>query len=125
MRCSLMGHTYVQQAFSLLSYFEKASALKLNMEKTHGLYCSRLPSTNQLPSIAWTDEYIRLLGVVIGKSSSVSREWNEVLSNFKKTIKHLSSYQPTFNAKSLVKNQTFTFDHIHKQHISAYYSIKT
>ena len=99
---TLMGHTSVQQAFSLLRYFEKASALKLNMEKTHGLYCSRLPSTNQFPSIAWTDEHIRLLGVVIGKSSSVSREWNEVLSNFKKSTKHLSSYQTTFNAKSLL-----------------------
>jgi len=87
---TLMGHTSVQQTFSLLSYFEKASALKLNMEKTHGLYCSRLSSTNQPPSIAWTDEHISLLGVVTGKSSSVSREWNEVLSNFKKSTKQLS-----------------------------------
>ena len=96
---TLMGQTSVQQASSLLCYFEKASALKLNMEKTHGLYCPRLPSTNQLPSIAWTDEHIRLLGVVIGKSSRVGREWNEVLNNFRKTTKHLSSYlsisQPT------------------------------
>ena len=59
--------------------------------KNTRLCCTRLPPTNQLPSNAWTDENIRLLGVVIDKSLSDGREWNQVLSNFENTTKHLFS----------------------------------
>jgi len=113
------------QGFNLLHCFEISSTVKINIDKTHGLYCTRFPATIQLPSIVWTNEHIRLLGVFTGKQSGVSHERNEVLSNFKAITKRLSSYQTTFNANSLLcKTKTLIFDLMYKQHIPLHYRLR-
>ena len=57
---TLMGHTSVQQTFSLLSYFEKASALKTWKKHTVFTVLDFLPQINFQALLGQTNTYVYL-----------------------------------------------------------------
>jgi len=98
---TLEGMSSVNEAFSLLSAFQKASGLKLNLSKTQGLYCNRSMPPSSSTNIAWTNQCIRALGATIGTASNIT-EWEQILNKYKTTTVQLSSLPATYNAKSLL-----------------------
>ena len=99
---TLEGMPSVNEAFSLLSAFQKASGLKLNLSKTQGLYCNRSMPPSISTNIAWTNQCIRALGATIGTAPNITSEWEQILNEYKTTTVQLFSLPATYNAKSLL-----------------------
>jgi len=92
----------VNEAFFLLSAFQKASGLKLNLSKTQGLYCNRSMPPSSSTNIAWTNQCIRAIGATISTAPNITSEWQQILNKYKTITTQLSSLPSTYNAKSLL-----------------------
>jgi len=92
----------VKEAFHEIHIFEQTSGLRLNKNKSQGLHCRPCnEATKDLPDIPWTNQYISILGVVIGTSTNVERVWRTNIRTLKEEMKKYGSYPLTYNAKAI------------------------
>jgi len=93
----------VNEAFSLLSAFQKASGLKFNLSKTQGLYCNRSMPPSSSTNIAWTNQCYTCTSCHNWYGTqNITSEWEQILNKYKTTTVQLSSLPATYNAKSLL-----------------------
>ena len=72
--------------FYILDDFHKVSGLKVNYEKTKGIFFNRTKNTNidffPLPTCNWNCN-LKILGIPYGSESFVAQFWNNILKNVK------------------------------------------
>ena len=87
----------ITEVLSLLTKFGNYSGLKINKEKTLGMLLGSWRKRPKLPpSITWTDEPIKLLGIYISNNSHVT-----VMANFQSKVEALLRQLHWWKARDL------------------------
>jgi hypothetical protein len=95
----------------ILQSFQRASGLKINKDKSVGLFLGPWKTrTDQPMDITWTSNSIKILGIHFSKKDFGSRNWTEVIAKLKKTItmwrhRHLTIFGRALVLNSLILSQ--------------------
>ena len=98
---TLLGSHSVALAFETIQHFSEATGLKLNIQKTQGMAVSSSTMSADLPSISWSNETIKVLGLKIGKINPKTI-WKDSLDNLRTQKLAITVPFQTWQAKSLL-----------------------
>lgn len=80
-----------KEAINIIQKFEKASALKINREKSMGIDFQNENKQQANDGIRWTNK-LKVLGHQIGRDTAIGNEqWKKAMENAKKLMREISN----------------------------------
>ena len=94
-------------ALSIINTFSKLSGLKLNMDKTKGIWLGSLKNgPDYFAGLSFTEQCIKSLGIYIGpdKIECISKNWESRIKKFKNILLSWKTRKLTLYGKALIVN---------------------
>ena len=94
------------KVFDILEDFKKVSGLKVNFDKTKGIFFNKTGLVNNLdmlpiPYTNWNCN-LKILGIPHGSSDFVHQFWENILCDVKSNLSQYNSVYSTFDSKSII-----------------------
>ena len=95
----------VRHIFRILDDFKSVSGLKVNLDKTNGLFFNKTGSVtfNQLPlPLANWNRDIKILGIPYGSNQYLHYFWQSICEDVQISLNRYNNTYSTFDAKSII-----------------------
>ena len=95
----------VRHIFRILDDFKSVSGLKVNLDKTNGLFFNKTGSVtfNQLPlPLANWNRDVKILGIPYGSDQYLHHFWKNICEDVRISLNRYNNTYSTFDAKSII-----------------------
>jgi len=95
----------VQKTMLVLELFGLASGSKLNRDKCQGVWLGGWRDLAETPcNLNWTSDFIKIVGVYLGRGQYLSKNWEVVLGKFQKSLQLSADRFLSFRGRATLVN---------------------